>query len=29
MPTNVWYGTFSDPDNDGDGSHNFAPRDEG
>lgn len=23
----VWYGTFSDPD--GDGSHNFTPRDEG
>ena len=23
----VWYGTFSDPDNNG--SHNFAPRDEG
>ena len=23
----VWYGTFSDPDNDG--SHNFAPRDQG
>ena len=24
---NVWYGTFSDPDNDG--VHNFAPKDEG
>ena len=24
---NTWYGTFSDPD--GDGRHNFAPRDEG
>lgn len=24
---NVWYGTFNDPD--GDGSHNFTPRDEG
>ena len=24
---NVWYGTFSDPD--GNGSHNFTPRDEG